>query len=30
MQLVPIKQHQAPGVVQDFLHPGGKGGMSNW
>ncbi|MCW2256721.1 uncharacterized protein RhaS with RHS repeats [Providencia alcalifaciens] len=30
MQLVPIKQHQAPGIVQDSLHPGGKGGMSNW
>ncbi len=30
MQLVPLSQHQAPGVVQETLHPGGKGGMYNW
>ncbi|RZP74423.1 hypothetical protein D8T51_17095 [Vibrio vulnificus] len=30
MELVPLSQHQAPGVVQESLHPGGKGGMYNW
>lgn len=30
MQLVPKAQHQAPGPVQNTLHPNGKGGMENW
>ncbi|SJN59482.1 Putative deoxyribonuclease RhsC [Vibrio ruber DSM 16370] len=30
MQLVPLSQHQAPGIVQESLHPGGKGGMYYW
>ncbi|OEC49118.1 MULTISPECIES: hypothetical protein [unclassified Aeromonas] len=30
MQLIPMAQHQSPGVVQSSLHPNGKGGMQNW
>jgi len=30
MQLVPRSHHQAPGPVQDSLHPGGTGGFSGW
>ncbi|EKK5571603.1 hypothetical protein ACQSMR_001715 [Morganella morganii] len=30
ISLVPIKQHQSFGIVQDSLHPGGKEGMNNW
>ncbi|KZN34617.1 hypothetical protein N475_19080, partial [Pseudoalteromonas luteoviolacea DSM 6061] len=30
MQLVPRSQHNAPGAVQETLHPDGLGGMSIW
>jgi hypothetical protein len=30
MELVPRVQHQAPGPIQDLLHPGGVGGYSIW
>jgi RHS repeat-associated protein len=30
LELVPRNQHQAPGVVQQSLHPGGTGGRQNW
>lgn len=30
MQLVPINQHTAKGIIQSILHPNGKGGMQNW
>ena len=30
MELVPRIQHQAPGPIQDLLHPGGVGGYSQW
>jgi len=30
LQLVPRDQHQAPGAVQDSLHPGGEGGRNIW
>lgn len=30
MELVPRLQHQAPGDIQDLLHPGGVGGYWKW
>ena len=30
LQLVPRSHHRAAGVVQDSLHPDGRGGMENW
>ena len=30
LQLVPRNQHQAPGPVQDNLHPGQQGGRELW
>ncbi len=30
MQLMPLDQHEAPGQLQDLLHPGGRGGYADW
>ena len=30
LQLIPINQHRAKGIIQSVLHSNGKGGMENW
>lgn len=30
LQLVPRSQHKASGLIQNILHPEGRGGMENW